>query len=61
VCESLNLEMLFPHFADLVIERFEADGTGVTAHARLRATAAVCPGCGVVSASVHSRYVVSWW
>jgi hypothetical protein len=52
--------MLFPHFADLVIERFEADGTGVTAHARLRATAAVCPG-GVVSASVHSRYVLSWW
>lgn len=53
--------MLFPRFADLVIERFEAEGTGVTAHARLRATVAVCPGCGVVSASVHNRYVVSWW
>jgi transposase len=56
VRESQNLETLFPHLAGLVIERFEADDIEVRAHARLRAVGAVCPGCGIASASVHSRY-----
>jgi len=58
VCESQNLETLFPHFADLVIERLEKDNTNteVRAHVRLRAAGSVCPGCGAPWASVHSRY-----
>ncbi|MFE3205841.1 ISL3 family transposase [Embleya sp. NPDC059237] len=56
VCELLNLETLFPHFAGLVIERFERDDTEVRAHVRLRTPESLCPDCGEVSTSVHSRY-----
>ncbi|HEY0696128.1 MAG TPA: ISL3 family transposase [Kribbella sp.] len=48
--------MLFPHLAALVIERIEEIGSTVWIRACPRAVEAACPGCGRVTARVHSRY-----
>ncbi|WP_190814214.1 ISL3 family transposase [Saccharopolyspora pogona] len=48
--------MLLPHLAAVVVERVEQTGTGVAIWARPKAKDALCPGCGVRSSKVHSRY-----
>jgi transposase len=48
--------VLDPHLAGLAIERAEAAGKSVHVLARTIAREAACPGCGVMSRRVHSRY-----
>ncbi len=50
------LNILFPHFARLHVERITSTGTSVRIHARSRDPAADCPGCGTASGRVHSSY-----
>jgi transposase len=47
---------LFPHLAGVSVERIFVAGRSVRIEARVRGRQAVCPGCGVVSWRVHSRY-----
>ena len=55
-CDLEDLSVLFPHLAGLVVEQVFAAGKTVQLLARTCAGEAACPGCGVVSRRVHSRY-----
>jgi transposase len=56
-CQHVRvLEVLLPHLAGVVVEDAQLTGAGLCIWARARADTAVCPGCGLVSARVHSRY-----
>ncbi len=48
--------MLLPQLSGVVIERVEQIGPAVWIGARSRASQVACPGCGRLSARVHSRY-----
>ena len=48
--------MLFPHLAGLRVERVFTRGRSVRIAVGSEAGKAACPGCGVFSARVHSRY-----
>ncbi|MFG2631687.1 ISL3 family transposase [Streptomyces sp. NPDC048473] len=48
--------VLFPHFGRLHVEFVWATGRTVRIQARGREPVAECPGCGTLSARVHSRY-----
>ncbi|MEU4345017.1 ISL3 family transposase [Nocardia sp. NPDC023852] len=48
--------VLFPHLAGVRMEGVRDEDGGVGIYARVRAGWAECSACGVVSASVHSRY-----
>jgi transposase len=48
--------MLVPHLAGLAIERVVTAGRPVHVLAQACAREAACPGCGMVSRRVHSRY-----
>jgi transposase len=48
--------MFFPHLAGVCIERVFRAGRSVRIRARTRTSQAMCPGCGVLSGRVHSRY-----
>jgi transposase len=52
----LDLEVLLPHLAGVVVERAEVAGALVCVWARVRAGDAACPRCGCRSGRVHSRY-----
>jgi transposase len=57
VC-AIRLEDLLPQLAAVRVERVEASGDLLRIAARTRDdAAAVCPGCGMESDWVHSRYV----
>jgi transposase len=56
VCDEL-VEVLFPHLGMVVVEQVKAVGGTVQVRARTRDGAVLpCPGCGVLSGRVHSRY-----
>lgn len=48
--------MLFPHWVHVRVKSFEVVGRTVRVGACGRAPSAACPGCGVDSSRVHSRY-----
>ncbi|MET8055003.1 ISL3 family transposase [Streptosporangium sp. NPDC005286] len=50
------LAVLFPHLAGVCIERVFPAGKTVRVRARSWESEAACPGCGVSSKRVHSRY-----
>ena len=48
--------MLLPHLADVEAEEISRAGGSVRIAARTQSSPAACPGCGVMSRRVHSRY-----
>ena len=52
----VDLGVLFPHLAGVIVEEVTAAAGLLLLLARARATAAACPACGTVSGRVHSRY-----
>jgi transposase len=55
-CDLEALSVPVPHPAGLAIEHLDTAGRLVRVLARTCASDAACPGCGVVSRRVHSRY-----
>ena len=53
---ACGLELLLPHLAGVVVEQVDQLPGLVCLWARARSAGAACPGCGVVSSRVHSRY-----
>jgi transposase len=53
---SVDLGVLLPHLAGVVVEAVEAAAGLLIVTARARAPEAACPKCGTVSRRVHSRY-----
>jgi hypothetical protein len=51
-----DLGVLFPHLADVIVDRVERTDDLLRLVARVRAADACCPRCGTVSARVHGRY-----
>jgi len=45
--------------AGLIVDRHEVGPDGLIVHAHGGGTSGTCPGCGMLSGSVHSRYVRS--
>lgn len=57
VCD-VKLSDLLPHLADVTVTAVDPTVAVTVIHARTRAqTAQLCPGCGIVSDWIHSRYV----
>jgi transposase len=52
----VDLGVLLPHLAGVVVEAVTAAAGLLLVTARARAPEAACPGCGTVSDRVHSRY-----
>lgn len=50
------MKVLFPHLAELQIDDVLGAGSVVRIEASALVGEAACPGCGVVSSRVHSRY-----
>jgi transposase len=53
---SVDLGVLLPHLAGVIVEAVTAAAGLLAVTARARAPEAACPGCGTVSRRVHSRY-----
>jgi transposase len=53
---SVDLGVLLPHLAGVVVEEVTAVAGLLLLVARARAATAACPACGTVSGRVHSRY-----
>ena len=53
---SVDLGVLLPHLAGVIVEAVAATAGLLLVTARARAPGAACPGCGTVSDRVHSRY-----
>ncbi|HET6189028.1 MAG TPA: transposase family protein [Trebonia sp.] len=53
---SVDLGVLLPHLAGVVVEEVAVAAGLLLVLARARAATAACPGCGAVSGRVHSRY-----
>ena len=53
---SVDLGVFLPHLAGVVVEEVVVAAGLLLVLARARVSAAACPGCGTVSARVHSRY-----
>ena len=53
---SVDLGVLLPHLAGVIVEEVTAAAGLLLVLARARAAAAACPACGTVSGRVHSRY-----
>jgi transposase len=53
---GLDLGVLLPHLAGVVVQRVEVAGTLLCIRACTGAGAVVCPACGRRSGRVHSRY-----
>jgi hypothetical protein len=52
----VDLGVLLPHLAGVIVEAVTAAAGLLLVTARARAGEAACPGCGAVSRRVHSRY-----
>jgi zinc-finger of transposase IS204/IS1001/IS1096/IS1165 len=52
----VDLGVLLPHLAGVVVEAVTVAAGLLLVSARARAPEALCPGCGTVSRRVHSRY-----
>jgi transposase len=52
----VDLGVLLPHLAGVIVEEIAVTGGLLLVLARVRAATAVCPMCGTVSGRVHSRY-----
>jgi transposase len=53
---SVDLGVLLPHLAGVVVEEVAVAAGLLLVMARARAATAACPGCGAASGRVHSRY-----
>ena len=53
---SVDLGVLLPHLAGVIVEEVEVAAGLLLVLARARAATAACPKCGTVSGRVHSRY-----
>ena len=53
---GLELGILLPHLAGVIVEKAELGAAWLCIRARARAEAAACPACGTTSGRVHSRY-----
>jgi transposase len=53
---SVDLGVLLPHLAGVVVEEVAVAAGLLLVLARAKAATAACPGCGTVSGRVHSRY-----
>jgi hypothetical protein len=53
---SVDLGVLLPHLAGVIVEAVTAAAGPLLVTARARAPEAACPECGAVSGRVHSRY-----
>ena len=53
---SVDLGVLLPHLAGVIVEEVAAAAGLLLVTARARAPEAACPRCGTVSRRVHSRY-----
>ena len=53
---SVDLGVLLPHLAGVIVEAVTAAAGLLLVTARARAPEAACPKCGTVSRRVHSRY-----
>jgi transposase len=56
VVESVDLGLLFPHLAGVLVDRVERVGGRIVFEVRSRAVGGRCPSCAVVSRRVHGRY-----
>ena len=54
--QGIGFPVLLPHLAGVDVENAEVIGARLCIWARARAADAACPGCGALSARVHSRY-----
>jgi len=52
----VDLGVLLPHLAGVIVEEVTAAAGLLLVTARARGPEAACPGCGTVSRRVHSRY-----
>jgi len=52
----VDLDVLLPHLAGVIVEAVTAAAGLLLVTARARAPEAACPGCGTVPDRVHSRY-----
>ena len=55
-CDLDDAGVLLPHLADVEAEEISRAGGSVRIAARTQSSPAACPGCGVMSRRVHSRY-----
>jgi transposase len=53
---AVDLGVLLPHLAGVVVEDVAVAAGLLLVTARARAATAACPGCGAASGRVHSRY-----
>jgi transposase len=53
---GLELGVLLPHLASVIVEKAELAAAWLCIWARVRAQEAACPVCGMMSGRVHSRY-----
>jgi len=53
---GLELGVLLPHLASVIVEKAELAAAWLCIWARVRAEEAACPVCGMMSGRVHSRY-----
>jgi transposase len=53
---AVELEILLPHLAEVIVEGIAVAAGLVCVWARARADVAACPKCGTASSRVHSRY-----
>jgi transposase len=56
VCVDHWIDVLLPHLTKVAVERVERTRAGVVIWACPKASNATCPGCGLRSSKVHSRY-----
>jgi len=50
------MRVLLSHLDGIAVDAVEQGGGGIRIKARTTTQQAVCPGCGVASERVHSRY-----
>jgi transposase len=55
--ESVDLGLLFPHLAGVLVDRVERVADRIVFEVRSRTLGGRCPSCAVVSRRVHGRYV----
>lgn len=56
VVDFPGIELLFPHFDGVIVERIEEIAGAILFATRAKAAGAACPTCAVTSNRVHGRY-----
>lgn len=53
---EITLDVLLPHLSGVRVERVERTAAAIRVEVAAKQTSAACPGCGVTSIRIHSRY-----